>query len=208
MASAIASATRTARSLSRGSPRTTAPAGTEVAAAGRSIPRARALRRKAGVRISACPIARRSRFRPEAAASRRVADAAALPGIASAQRAGLRVVALDELRQRGVRAGEHNRSRRRRESRPGSRSSRVVGVELHMHPDVGVCSIGYDELIAVLLLRQQRGHAVQAAPGLWNGRQARVTPHCRSSAKREIHRRDAASPPEPIAKVAGDCFAL
>ena len=39
-----------------------------------------------------------------------------------------------------------------------------------MHPDVGVCSIGYDELIAVLLLRQQRGHAVQPAPGLWNGR--------------------------------------
>ena len=46
----------------------------------------------------------------------------------------------------------------------------VVGVELHMHPDVGACSIGYDELIAVLLLRQQRGHAVQPAPGLWNGR--------------------------------------
>jgi hypothetical protein len=42
--------------------------------------------------------------------------------------------------------------------------------ELHMHPDVGVCSIGYDELIAVLLLRQQRRHAVQPAPGLWNGR--------------------------------------
>ena len=39
-----------------------------------------------------------------------------------------------------------------------------------MHPHVGVCSIGYDELIAVLLLRQQRGHAVQPAPGLWNGR--------------------------------------
>ncbi|MGO9906453.1 MAG: hypothetical protein ACLPY3_12150, partial [Solirubrobacteraceae bacterium] len=52
----------------------------------------------------------------------------------------------------------------------------VVGVELHMHPDVGVCSIGYDELIAVLLLRQQRGHAVQPAPGLWNGRSARATP--------------------------------
>ena len=25
----------------------------------------------------------------------------------------------------------------------------VVGVELHMHPDVGVCSSGYDDLIAV-----------------------------------------------------------
>ena len=46
----------------------------------------------------------------------------------------------------------------------------VDGVELHMHPDVGVCSIRYDELIAVLLLRQQREHAVQPAPGLWNGR--------------------------------------
>jgi hypothetical protein len=46
----------------------------------------------------------------------------------------------------------------------------VVGVELHMHPDVGVCSIGHDELIPVLLLHQQRGHPVQPAPGLWNGR--------------------------------------
>jgi hypothetical protein len=51
----------------------------------------------------------------------------------------------------------------------------VVGVELHMHPDAGVCSIGYDELIAVLLLRQQRGHAVQPAPGLWNGRDWRAS---------------------------------
>ena len=50
----------------------------------------------------------------------------------------------------------------------------VVGVELHMHPDVGVCSIRYDELIAVLLLRQQRGYATQPAPGLWNGRDARA----------------------------------
>ena len=55
MASVIASATRTARSLSRGSTRTTPLAGTEVAATGRTIPRARALRRKAGVRISAAP---------------------------------------------------------------------------------------------------------------------------------------------------------
>ena len=46
----------------------------------------------------------------------------------------------------------------------------VDGVELHMHGEVGVCSIGYDELIAVLLLRQQREHAVQPALGLWNGR--------------------------------------
>ena len=43
------------RILSRGSTRTTPPAGTEVAATGRTIPRARALRRKAGVRISAVP---------------------------------------------------------------------------------------------------------------------------------------------------------
>jgi hypothetical protein len=33
----------------------------------------------------------------------------------------------------------------------------VVGVELHMHPDFGVCSIGYNELRAVLLLRRRRG---------------------------------------------------
>ena len=39
-----------------------------------------------------------------------------------------------------------------------------------MHRDVGVCSIGHDELTGVLLLRQQRGHAVQPAQGLWNGR--------------------------------------
>ena len=37
-----------------------------------------------------------------------------------------------------------------------------------MHPDVGVCPIGDDELVAVLLLRHQRGHAVRPAPGLWN----------------------------------------
>ena len=46
----------------------------------------------------------------------------------------------------------------------------VVGVELHMHLDAGDCWIGHDALTAVLLLRQQRGHAVQAAPRLWNGR--------------------------------------
>ena len=43
----------------------------------------------------------------------------------------------------------------------------VVGVELHIHPDVGVCSIRYDELIPVLLLRRQHGYATQPAPGLW-----------------------------------------
>jgi len=36
----------------------------------------------------------------------------------------------------------------------------VDGVELHMRRDVGVCSIGYNEVIAVLLLRQQREHVV------------------------------------------------
>ena len=46
-------------------------------------------------------------------------------------------------------------------------------MELHIHPDVGVCSIRYDELMAVLLLRQQREHAVQPPSGLWNGRAAR-----------------------------------
>ena len=46
----------------------------------------------------------------------------------------------------------------------------VVGVELHMHPDVGVCSIGHDELTVVLLLRRQRWHATRLAPGLWSGR--------------------------------------
>lgn len=30
---------------------------------------------------------------------------------------------------------------------PGSRAS-VVGVKLHMHRDVGICSIGHDELAA------------------------------------------------------------
>ena len=54
MASAIVSATRTGRSLS-GSTRRTPHAGAEVANTGRTIPRARALRRKAGVRISAVP---------------------------------------------------------------------------------------------------------------------------------------------------------
>jgi hypothetical protein len=48
---------------------------------------------------------------------------------------------------------------------PGSRAS-VDGVELHTHRDVGVCSIRYDELIATLLLRQQREPAAQPAPGL------------------------------------------
>jgi hypothetical protein len=75
--------------------------------------------------------------------------------------------AWDELRQRGVRAGKYHRARRRGRAAGTARAS-VDGVELHMHGEVGVCSIGYDELIAVLLLRQQREHAVQPAPGVWN----------------------------------------
>jgi hypothetical protein len=54
----------------------------------------------------------------------------------------------------------------------------VVGAELHMHRDGGVSSIGHGELIAVLLLRQQRGHAVQPAPGLWNGRRGAAMADC------------------------------
>ena len=41
-----------------------------------------------------------------------------------------------------------------------------------MHRDVGVCSIGHDELTVVLLLRRQRSHATPVAPRLWNGRNA------------------------------------
>ncbi len=67
-------------------------------------------------------------------------------------------LAADELRQRSVRAGKHNRSSQAKGEPPGIACASVV------------CSIGYDELIAVLLLREQRGHAVQPAPGLWNGR--------------------------------------
>jgi hypothetical protein len=77
----------------------------------------------------------------------------------------------DELRLRGVRAGEHDRSRRRRERRRDRARVRRRR-ELDVHPDVGVCSIRYDERIAVLLLREQRGYATQPAPGLWNGRPA------------------------------------
>ena len=39
-----------------------------------------------------------------------------------------------------------------------------------MHPDVGVCSIGCDELRAVLLLRQERGHQTRADRGFRSGR--------------------------------------
>jgi hypothetical protein len=50
-----------------------------------------------------------------------------------------------------------------------------------MHRDVGVCSIGYNELMAVFLLRQRRGCAAQPAPGSWNGRPARETRRPRSA---------------------------
>jgi hypothetical protein len=46
------------------------PAGTEIAATARTIPRARALRRKAGVRISARRVVRRSCLRPNASGPR------------------------------------------------------------------------------------------------------------------------------------------
>jgi hypothetical protein len=52
----------------------------------------------------------------------------------------------------------------------------VVGVKLHMHRDVVLCSIEHDELTAVLLLRQQLGHAAQPVPRLWNGRIWEVRP--------------------------------
>ena len=76
MASAIASATRTARSLSRGSTRTTPPAGSEIAAtAALSLARERfAEKRASGSRPR--PVVRRSCLRPRgvvsAAAARRV----------------------------------------------------------------------------------------------------------------------------------------
>ena len=75
------------------------PAGTEVAATGRTIARARALRRKRASGSRPCPVVRRSCLRPEAATSRRLVDAAALLGIASARLAGVRVVALDDEEQ-------------------------------------------------------------------------------------------------------------
>ena len=56
--------------------------------------------------------------------------------------AARRALASDELRQRGVRAGEH--TARAGEGRAaGIARASVDGVELHMRRDVGVCSIGY-----------------------------------------------------------------
>ena len=58
----------------------------------------------------------------------------------------------------------------------------VVGVELHAHRDVTVCSIGHDELIAVLLLRQQRGYRRAAGAGLveWT-KSTTASSRCRNS---------------------------
>jgi hypothetical protein len=69
-----------------------------------------------------------------------------------------------------------------KERAAGIAGASLVGVELHMHRDVDVCSIGNDELTAVLLLRQQCGHAAQPAPGLWNGRRPVVFPMPRPTA--------------------------
>ena len=86
---------------------------------------------------------------------------------------------MDDLQQRGVRAGGLNCSRRRRESRRVCARVRRRG-KLHIHRDVGVCSIEHNELTAVLLLRHQRGHAAQPVPRLWNGRKGEgAAPACR-----------------------------
>ena len=49
---------------------------------------------------------------------------------------------------------------------------------LHMHPAVGVCSIGYDEQITVLLLRQERGHQTRSDRGFWSGRRGAAVADC------------------------------
>ena len=82
-----------------------------------------------------------------------------------------------------------------------------------MQRDVGVCSIGQDELTAVLLLRQQREHALQPAPGLWNGTAAaprrepdrctgRCTSRCSSQRTRRVLtaalRGEATAPPDRV----------
>jgi hypothetical protein len=76
----------------------------------------------------------------------------------------------DELRQRGLRGGPAQSLSHVKEEPPGSRARPSSARSCTCIFDAGVCSIAYDELIAVLLLRHQRGHAVQPAPGLWNGR--------------------------------------
>ena len=60
----------------------------------------------------------------------------------------------------------------------------VLGVQLRVNRDVGLCSIEHDELTAVLLLRQQRGHAAQPVPRLWNGRKASVLARWRQASAR------------------------
>jgi hypothetical protein len=84
---------------------------------------------------------------------------------------------------RGFRSGRAPTARRSRgraqplsqeTGQPTGSRAPVVGVELRMHRDVGVCSIGHDELTVVLLLRRQRRHATPPASGLWNGRVGRA----------------------------------
>jgi hypothetical protein len=72
-----------------------------------------------------------------------------------------------------------------------------------MDHDMGVCSIGYGELTAILLFPQQREHAVRPAPGLWNGRPAGarrgapVSAAPRVSRSRDHARGDAKAGPNP-----------
>jgi hypothetical protein len=78
----------------------------------------------------------------------------------------------------------------------------VVGVELHMHRDVAGCWIGHDELTAVLLLRQQSGHAAQPVPRSWNGRGPLVSPRaadgCIAPMMRKPIRATPTSPAAPL----------
>jgi hypothetical protein len=101
-----------------------------------------------------------------------------------------------ELRRRGVRAGEHHRPRRRRESRRDrARVRRRPGSAYASRRRRLLDRI--DELIAVLLLRQQREHGVQPAPGLWNGREpalsASITRHLLAAEDPEVEH-DRAAP--------------
>lgn len=72
-----------------------------------------------------------------------------------------------------------------------------------MDHDMGVCSIGYGELTAILLFPQQREHAVRPAPGMWNGRPAGarrgapVSAAPRVSRSRDHARGDAKAGPNP-----------
>jgi hypothetical protein len=127
MASAIASATRTARSLSRGSTRTTPPAGTEVAAPGRTIPRARALRRKAGVRISAVPSSSSLALAPRSKRARPALGTPAFVGVLA------RPCATATPRRHSSRLG-HPDDRLRVEARAGESRAKVENSVAHAAP--------------------------------------------------------------------------